>query len=336
MKNFLLKIIFVGLTLGLVPQTTVAMNESYSATSFSGKKTEENYSRKLIYLGLGILGLLSSRPLLSTGFTDLRMLIWQMTLPPTMPTTTYATTLEIKDCLYEGNHPFHIFFNSKKYGEVIPVSRELQDLSDMSNLTILQLSSQQQDGPTCAKYAFSNVLAIEQLHNNKKKITSENIAKEIERPLKAIGFPGLVKWNSLERMLPLHHLEFKNVIMNYAQTFFPNNNIQLYITYGEEGIFEIRKKRISWESDIDKTIDCIIQDLNSHGISHIMFLCSQHATAVSIIKNRDNNYSIIYMDSNNIAITPSHNWLYWNRCYTNFMNFISKLKDTVEQAPKIK
>ncbi len=291
MKSLLLKIIFAGLTIGLVPQAAAMQSNSAVHQPQSGKmESSKKIPKCWILTALSTLYLCSA--------------YWQSCSLDTM----YANKIEAPIYpSFDQTQSGRYFFESKKYGETISIAPELQKLAS-KNITVIQLLSEKQDGPTCLKYAFSNLVAIKQLHKDGKAITAKNIAQEMALPLKKIGFPGEIDWKKIEKPMlvysnPLYAIKEiffpqayssqMHAVSDYQEAFFPNND--------DFGIIlpEIEPDK-SLDQDISETVDDIIAVLNKYGALYILFIYKGHATAISIIKkNSDNNYLIIFMDSNN-------------------------------------
>jgi hypothetical protein len=332
MKNLLLKMILAGLTLGLVPHAA-AMNSTHSMQLRSRSRSnsivrlpqsgaislqelylkypelrqkQENpiHQETSIYAecSINILGLL----------TALVMMILCSTIRPPQNPECPSLDSAYKDALQiNTGHTFNEItsckFDSEKYGTVLVVDPELQKIIN-SNFTFTQLESVKQDGPTCAKYAFANMAAMEQLYRDGKPITSESIAKEVRTPLQAIGLPGERDWLDPVKAKPIHMWEGMPM---YAKKFFPNNN---FFTQCDDSLI-----------DAANAIACKI---NSDGIIHILHACNGHATAISIIRDRENHYHVIYMNTHGTPLISTPDLGGWDnakKCYRSIKNFVVQL-----------
>lgn len=388
MKNFLLKIILTGLTLGLTPQGIFAMNGKRSTHSMqlrsrtrsnSVNRTtlqiddpitpEEHHDFLNLYpneldqkyapiwkerfkvwekaqidklfenftpADTSYFSQANRNDLACCGkycFSILSMVIFinllvNTLISPGCPTLnpTYQEALQI-----DGVHKFNgilqgwaCHLESKKYGPLLAIDPELQATATPS-FSIMQLESVPQDGPTCAKYAFANLAAIDKLHREKRSIRAETIAQEIQLPLNIIGLPGQIEWKPFGFMPPFINPLQHYFILNYAKDFFPKNNFFMWLSD-----YNFARKASIVLEDIKIMINAIIATIEIHGIAHIYTTCSEHATAISIIKETDNTYRVIYMNSHNTPLSSIPQLTGWDatkKCYQDFKEFMINLKE---------
>jgi hypothetical protein len=368
MKSLLLKIIFAGLTIGLVPQAA-AMKSTHSMQLRSRARSNSvsRASHQPACMSVEEI-MLMNNPGLSDYYLSLREKelsknsakdcacrsiillltalvvaivslnyspIYEQIATPSL-NKSYASTLGIQgniQCNYvRGIGDYPCFFNSEKYGKVVPIAEELQTISH-ENFTIVQLRSKPQGyTPTCLKHAFSNLATMDLLHRDGKTINSEYIAPNIQQLLHAISFPEpieSIKWTQVKNPVPLSSTDWVNKLLNHAKSFFPNKNMKLLHLHAEQ------------EKAIRQAIALAIEKLKTHDSFHILLDC-EHATALSIIKGKDNKYLITYMDSNNPPLSSGYdayyeiqsraaNINYGANCYEYFKTIITKLREKLTQ-----
>jgi hypothetical protein len=336
MKSFVLKIIFTGLTLGLVPQAA-AMQQVQGREQSTCKKIS-NWCYRSCCIAMAAAAIAA------------------YALPYRLANSVQPELLKI--------NPTNTF-NSDTYGQLIPISTELQDLSSPGNFDIVQpLSS----GNNSMADAFFNLAAIEKLYKDEKAITSANIDQERKkRPIKTIACFKPFNWfesasdfrNFIRGEQRSEQLVALNWVRNCASVFFPKNNIN-FLSYSPRDMqrtkelaentkkvsngaaVELLNHYIKTTKDIDtqfkKTIEQVIRQLNTHGIAHIMFFCDANPKTISIIKTNEGNYLILYMDNSNSALSPLPDIAYSKSerstaCYEPIKTLIINLKDAIDGKP---
>lgn len=263
-------------------------------------------------------------------------LLFSMLLSPECPTLnpTYKAALQI-DNVHTFNgilQDWSCHLESKKYGKLLPIDHELQETASPA-FAFMQLESIEQDGPTCAKYAFANLVAIDKLYRGKRSIHAKTIAEEIQLPLNVIGLHGKIEWKPFDSMQLLSVHPQNNDILNYANRFFPKENFFIWwpeFSCTETTSIQLREMKIM--------IDSIITTIEKHGLAHVFIGCDTHATAISIIKEADNKYRAVYMNSHNnplSSVLSTFGWDTTKHCYQYLKTLTINLRDKFTQKNTI-